>query len=307
MTRSRVGTLGGIASVVVVASVAVLGLRGDVRHWVRWQFGSHAGTPAVATALRPLADDPGPTLRLAVAGDVGTGDSYEWATATRIDALESERAFDALLLLGDDIYPDGDPNQVDRAVFAPFSGVLDGDTKLIAVLGNHDVVGQHGEEVAAALGMPSRWYARRLDDLLLIVLDSTQPGNAEQRTWLESTLSGNTAPWVFVALHHPPYSAGYHGSDLANRQAFAPLFERYGVDLVLAGHDHDYQRSIPVNGVTYVVTGAAAKLRDTGTADFTAAAVSTRSFVDVAIWSDHIELRAVDQDGHQFDEVTLSQ
>jgi predicted phosphodiesterase len=306
VTRRRLRTLGGIAGVLVVTFAALLALRGDVRHWVRWEFGSHAGTPAEATTLRPLADDPGPALRLAVAGDVGTGDTYEWATATRIDALESERAFDALILLGDDIYPDGDPNQVDQAVFEPFAGVLDGGTELLAVLGNHDVAGHQAEEVAAALGMPGRWYARRLDDLLLVVLDSTQPDNAEQRTWLESTLSGNTAPWVIVALHHPPYSAGYHGSDLANRKAFTPLFDRYGVDLVLAGHDHDYQRSIPVNGVTYVVTGAAAKLRDTGTADFTSAAVSTRSFVDVAIWPDHIQLRAVDQDGRQFDEVTLS-
>ena len=64
--------------------------------------------------------------------------------------------------------------------------------------------------------------------------------------------------WTIVVLHHPPYSAGYQGSN--DRRRATPSrrsFERYGVQLVLSGHDHDYQRSTPINGVTYVVSGAA--------------------------------------------------
>ena len=80
------------------------------------------------------------------------------------------------------------------------------------------------------------------------------------------------------------------------RDAFAPLFERYGVQLVLSGHDHDYQRSEPINGVTYVVSGAAAGTRRTGEADFTAVSFSWHHFVDIDVFADRLVLRAVNQD-----------
>jgi 3',5'-cyclic AMP phosphodiesterase CpdA len=67
-------------------------------------------------------------------------------------------------------------------------------------------------------------------------------------------------------FHHPPWSSGEHGSQLAVRREFGPLFERYGVDLVLTGHDHNYERSkpmrgsevasAPTQGVSYLVVGS---------------------------------------------------
>jgi len=69
--------------------------------------------------------------------------------------------------------------------------------------------------------------------------------------------------------------------------------------------DHDYQRSKPINGVTYVVSGAGAKLRPTGHEDFTAVSASTLHFVDMLVYSDRIVLRAIDQDGTLVDMFTL--
>ena len=80
------------------------------------------------------------------------------------------------------------------------------------------------------------------------------------------------------------------------RRAFTPLFERHGVQLVLSGHDHDYQRSVPINGVTYVVTGGAAGTRRTGEADFTAVSFSWHHFVELAVFPDRLVLRAINQD-----------
>ena len=119
------------------------------------------------------------------------------------------------------------------------------------------------------------------------------------------TRCGSTAAWKVVALHHPPYSAGYQGSDEAARAAFTPLFERYGVQLVLSGHDHDYQRSEAIDGVTYVVTGAAAGTRRTGEDDFTAASFSWHSFVELGVYPDRIVGRAVNQDVRVADEWVL--
>ena len=88
--------------------------------------------------------------------------------------------------------------------------------------------------------------------------------------------------------------------------AFSPLFERYGVQLVLSGHDHDYQRSVPQNGVTYVVSGAAAGTRRTGEASFTATSFSWHHFVDIAVYPDHLLLRAINQDLRVADLATIT-
>lgn len=223
-----------------------------------------------------------------------------------MDRAEGDDEYDALLLLGDNVYPAGDPTAVDRTVFGPFADVLDHGTGLVPVLGNHDVMDGHGDAQAAALGMPARWYSRLMGDVHLIALDTTQPDGTDQLAWLVSTLERDASTWTIVLIHHPPYSAGSHGSDLTVRELFTPLFARYGVDLVLSGHEHDYQRIEPVDGVTYVVTGAAAKLRPTGRAEFTEFATSTYSFVDLAVSADRIELRAIDQSGRVLDRATVT-
>lgn len=256
----------------------------------------------------PYPEDLGrPLVRLAVAGDVGTGGAAEWSTATAMDRLEQAGEFDALLLLGDNIYPDGDVALVRSAVLDPFGPVLDGCTDLLAVLGNHDVRTGDGIPQLAALGMPGRWYQVRMGPVELIMLDSTRTEDPEQLAWLERTL---TAPrdgvrWTVVAQHHPPLSAGHHGGHDPSQRLLVPLFERSGVDLVLAGHDHDYQRSTPQDGVVYVVSGGAATLRPTAREAFTATSASTFHFVELAVFGDRLELRAVDQQGRVFDRYTV--
>jgi 3',5'-cyclic AMP phosphodiesterase CpdA len=136
--------------------------------------------------------------------------------------------------------------------------------------------------------MPGRWWAERFGDVLLIGLDSTTPRDQEQLDWLAATLQRSHARWTVVALHHPPYSSGYQGSSLDAREAFSPLFEQYEVDLVLSGHEHDYERSERINGVTYVVSGGAAETRRTGKENFTAVAVSWHHFVEIDVLSDRM-------------------
>jgi 3',5'-cyclic AMP phosphodiesterase CpdA len=223
--------------------------------------------------------------------------------------VAESRPFDALILLGDNVYPDGSPTRLQTTVFEPFAPLLGDGTRVFAVLGNHDVQQDHADGHAAALGMPGRWYAEHLGPMLFVGLDSTEPRDPDQLKWLEDTLAAATEPWRIVALHHPPYSAGQHGSDKDVRDAFAPLFARYGVQLVLAGHDHDYQRSEPIDGVTYIVSGGAATLRPTGRAGFTAVSWSTYHFLDIAVWADHLIVRAIghDQLVHDVVELRLNQ
>jgi 3',5'-cyclic AMP phosphodiesterase CpdA len=262
------------------------------------------GAPAAAQPFDDLGQPP--LARLAAAGDVGTGGKPEWRTAAAMDEVEAMREYDALLLLGDNVYPSGEAARVDEVVLDPFSGVLDRRTRLVAALGNHDVLSEDLAALLDALGAPGRWYSERFGPVQVVVLDSNRATDPRQRAWLEETLAGGEVPWTIAVLHHPPYSAGSHGSDEASRAAFAPLFERYGVQLVLAGHDHDYQRTRPIGGVTYVVSGGAATLRPTGRADFTEAAASTLHFLDLAVYDRELVVRAVDQRGRIFDEVAIT-
>ncbi len=292
----------------VLVLVLVLGLgvirpyhRQIVSYLTHWKGGPTATVPYV-----PF--DPPPVLHIAVAGDVGDSGARLTATADAVAAVDATTPYDVLLLLGDNVYPNGDPAKLPDTVFTPFAPVLDGGADLLAILGNHDVRDGNGPLQMDALGMPARWWSREYagGEVLIVGLDSNVVDDRAQLAWLDATLGESNARWKIVALHHPPYSAGYQGSSLDGRQAFAPLFAKYGVQLVLSGHDHDYQRSVPMDGVTYVVTGAASGTRRTGEAEFTAVSFSWLHFVDIAVFADRLVLRSVGQDLRVGDEWTLT-
>ncbi|MDH3499823.1 MAG: metallophosphoesterase [Acidimicrobiia bacterium] len=246
-----------------------------------------------------------PLLRLAVLGDVGTGDENELATAGLVAAAAAGNPFDGLILLGDNVYENGDPERLDATVFDPFAEVLDAGAALLPVLGNHDVRDGNAAGQVERFGLPGRWYSEELGPVLFVGLDSNLVDDDAQRVWLETVLANSDAPWIITAMHHPAYSGGHHGSTEDVQEAWVPLFEEYGVDLVLAGHDHDYQRSVPINGITYLVSGAGARLRDAGYEDFTAYAESVLHFLDIVVWEDRIEVSAISRDG-VFDGTTIA-
>jgi 3',5'-cyclic AMP phosphodiesterase CpdA len=298
-TRRRV-----FAITVLVVIVAIAGVGLQYRRQI-FSYVTHLkGSPTHTVAYTPF--DPPPAVHIAVAGDVGDSGSRLDATGTAIADLGSTTPYDAVLLVGDNVYPSGDPAKLPETVFVPFASVLDQGAQLLAILGNHDVKEGNGPEQMSALGMPGRWWAEPIGDVLLVGLDSNTPDDPQQMRFLERTLAATGATWKIVALHHPPYSAGYQGSDKDAREAFAPRFERYGVQLVLSGHEHDYQRSEPINGVTYVVSGAAAGTRRTGEEDFTAVSFSWHHFVDIGVFADRLVLRAVNQDERVADELVLA-
>jgi 3',5'-cyclic AMP phosphodiesterase CpdA len=250
--------------------------------------------------------DPPAEFHLAVVGDGGDGGTRIDATGAAAARIAEQEPYDGLLLLGDNVYPSGDPTKLPDTVFEPFAAVLDGGADLMAILGNHDVQKGRGDEQMEALGMPGRYWAEEHGDVLIVGIDSNEIDDPAQLQFLEEALASTDATWRIVAVHHPPYSAGYQGSSIDVREKLAPLLQRYGVQLVLSGHDHDYQRSVPIDGVTYVVSGGASGTRRTGEDDFTAVAYSWHNFVDIAVTGDRLVLRAVGQDGSVFDEVVLT-
>lgn len=301
-SSSRRG-LGLLVALILVAGAAITTAACHDQIWAALTH--RKGGPAHTAALEPVPSSGPPALRLAAAGDVGeSGDRLE-AAAHAMESAEPDPPYDVLLLLGDNVYPDGDPARLQETVFRPFAPVLDAGATLLAILGNHDVRKGHGDAQMRALGMPGRWWSRSFGDVQIVGLDSNEPDDTEQLRFLKAKLAASNARWKIVALHHPPYSAGYHGSSRAVRRAFSPLFERYGVQLVLSGHDHDYQRSKPVNGVTYVVSGGGSRVRRTGEADFTAVSWAAQNFLDITFFGDRLVLRAITTDERVADDVTI--
>lgn len=285
--------------VLIAAIVGALPYRRQiVSYLTHWK-----GAPSHTVAYEPYA--PPPPVHLAAVGDIGDSGMRIDATGAAMAKLGASDPYDGLILLGDNVYPNGDPAKLPDTVFGPFADVLDQGADLMAIVGNHDVKDGNGEPQMRALGMPGLWWARTIGNVLIVGLNTNDPDNEEQRTFVEAALASSEARWKIVALHHPPYSAGYQGSSKHVREVYAPIFEQYGVQLVLSGHDHDYQRSKPMNGVTYIVSGGGAGTRRTGTADFTAVSFSWHHFLDIAAFSERLVVRSVNQDGRVADEVTL--
>jgi Icc-related predicted phosphoesterase len=272
-----------------------------------WSRLTHiTGGPEQSWPLAPFPEGEEPLLRIAVVGDVGdTGGQQEKIAAAMLGAWEFG-AYDMLLLLGDNVYPGGDPDRLDELVLDPFAGVVESGARLYAILGNHDALHPDGgTRQMELLGMPGCWWSVELGDMLLIGLDSNSLDDPGQVAWLEETLRGATQTWRVLAVHHPPYASGYQGSSEDVRELLAPLVENHGVQLVLSGHEHDYQRSIPIAGTTYIVTGSGGTVRRTGYAPFTAYATAARAFVEINVFADRLYLRGISDNVLYFDEVSI--
>ena len=184
-------------------------------------------------------------------GDFGVGGGRQRAFGSAVRDFERDHPAELLVTLGDNDYTRG------RAFAASwrssFGWLPAGGVGVAGTLGNHDVQVGGGRYEFALLHMPAPYYVRRLNDVELIVLNSNAVTPAQTR-WLRRTLAARTGLRRIAVLHHPPYTCGGHLGSEAVQRAWVPLFERYGVRLVLSGHDHNYQR-FARRDVTYVVHG----------------------------------------------------
>jgi 3',5'-cyclic AMP phosphodiesterase CpdA len=188
-------------------------------------------------------------------GDYGVGGSRELSLGLRMKSFESAHDANWLVTLGDNDYL-GSPRLFRVSWQRSFGWARRAGLQVGGVLGNHDYeIGRGGYELAT-LGMPGRYYTRRVGDgeLQLFFLDSNAV-TARQTAWLEQQLAESVATWKIAVFHHPAYTCGGYLGNANVLRRWVPLFEEHGVQLVLSGHDHNYQRFAARNGVTYVVHG----------------------------------------------------
>src|SRR5687768_8219267 len=202
------------------------------------------------------------TVKFAVIGDAGTGGSAQMKVAERIAATHKAFAFEFAILLGDNLYGREDKNAYESKFERPYKPLLDAGVKFYASLGNHDDPAQRFYKLFNMNG--ERYYSFKpsmLGGVRFFAIDSNYM-DRKQLDWLEKELAASGSDWKIAFFHHPIYSSGgRHGSDIVLREQLEPLFVKHNVNVVFTGHEHFYERIKPQKGVTYVVSGAAAKLR----------------------------------------------
>ncbi len=226
-------------------------------------------------------------VRIAAFGDCGRNENnFQANTLTRYRNYLSANgidAADAWVLLGDNAYNSGTESEFNTSFFNIYGPNILKNHKLYPAPGNHDYYadanGQANKNVpyyslftmptnAEAGGVASNtkaFYSFEIGDIHFLSLDSygtevegmfnrrLYDTTGPQVTWIKADLAANTKKWVVAYWHHPPYTKGSHNSDteaeLYNiRENFIRILERNGVDLILCGHSHDYERSYLLKG-----------------------------------------------------------
>lgn len=247
-------------------------------------------------------------VRFVAFGDSGSDDSDQLSLLSQLGTVP----LDLIVHTGDLAYENGTPAQLDGTVFNVYAPLLR-SFALFPVTGNHDYGTNRGTPFFQAFvlpedgdpALPERWYSFDWGNVHFVGLDTEQTG-AKEAAWLDKNLMQNQLPWTIVFAHRPPYSSGEHGGDAGFRQYFVPLLEKYQVPLVLNGHDHDYERTKVLNGVTYVVTGGGGiGTRPVGSSSFTAFSEAVIHFVYVEISGNRLDLHAIDGMGKEFDQTRI--
>jgi len=201
------------------------------------------------------------SVKFAVIGDTGTGDKHQLAVAKQLTATRAKFPFEFVVMVGDNIYGGNSAKDYDRKFAVPYKPLLDAGVKFYAALGNHD---DPSERYYKPFNMNGeRYYTfKPADGVRFFALDSTYM-DEKQLKWLDEQLAMSGSEWKIAFFHHPPYSSGEtHGSDETLRTQLEPRFVKAGVNVVLTGHEHFYERIKPQKGIAYFVTGSSAKLRE---------------------------------------------
>lgn len=237
------------------------------------------------------------SVHFAVIGDTGTGAGPQQQLADVMLAARTAFPYDFALMLGDNMYGGEDANDYAQKFEIPYKKLLDGGVKFYASLGNHDNATQR---LYKNFNMDGKeYYTFKKANARFFALNSNYM-DKRQLEWLEAELAKSGSDWKICFFHHPPYSSGkQHGSNDELRRVVEPVFVKHGVNVVLTGHEHFYERIKPQKGIYYFISGAAGKLRTNG---LKATQLTAKSFDQ----DQHFMLFEIDGDQMHFQVITRS-
>lgn len=284
-----------------VATLSNLPPREVIRYRVLTDSGS---TPVYSFRVAVEKDD---SIQFAAFGDTRTGHSVHRAV---IETMDREN-IDFVLHTGDMVANGGRDSEWDQ--FFQIERPLLAHVPILPSIGNHDQSGRGNYRhyfLHELWAKGRRYYAKDWGQLRIIALDAgiECKEGCDQYHFAEMALKEAVAEdrLVIIFLHFPPYSSGKHGSDLNVQEPITNLAKKYGVELVIAGHDHNYERTKPIDGTTYVVSGSAgAPIRAVSPKWFTAHARTEPHFVLLKVENKRIIMRAINLRGETFDTAVI--
>jgi len=253
----------------------------------------------LTTAAAPKAPNP---LRFVVLGDTGEGSPAQMGIMKRLSA----HPFDLMLFLGDIAYESGTAYQLENKFFAVYRDFMR-YVPVYPAIGNHERRTRQGRPYfeAFVLPEPERYYSFDWGDVHFVAIDTTER-NAKQLNWLDEDLAKNKLPWVIVYGHHPMYTNGLRGPQMWIRRAFAQILTRHKVDLVLAGHEHQYER-FKVGGVNYIVSGGGGgRLTTFYSRSMALKQATVHHFLEFEVSADQLVMKAIDISGNEIEALKLN-
>jgi 3',5'-cyclic AMP phosphodiesterase CpdA len=221
---------------------------------------AQAAGPTIGPAQNLRLPNKAGSLKFAVIGDSGQPGKGQSGVAAQLTSWRKQFSYGFVVMMGDNLYGSQEARDYDKKFAVPYKPLLDAGVKFYASLGNHD----DGAEIQYKLfNMDGRKYYsfKPKDGVRFFALDSNYV-DPKQLDWLSKELEASGSDWKIAFFHHPLYSSGgTHGSADLQRGLLEPVFLKYGVDLVLAGHEHFYERIKPQKGINYFILGSSSKLR----------------------------------------------
>jgi 3',5'-cyclic AMP phosphodiesterase CpdA len=269
--------------------------------WILLAFTAWAQNAPPVDVKLPLQPK---SVRFAVIGDSGTGDREQYDVARLLDAYRQKVNFDFVIMLGDNIYGSHSAADFAKKFEQPYKPLLDAGVKFYASLGNHD--DPDVERRYKPFNMNGERYYKfsRGSDVDFFVLDSNYM-DPTQLKWVGDQLQGSKARWKIAYFHHPLYNFGkHHGPDVDLRTQLAPLFQKFGVNVVFSGHEHVYERIKPVDNIYYFVMGSSGKLmkHDLNASDQMVKSFDTeQGFMVVEIAGDQLYFQTISRGGQTID------
>ena len=241
------------------------------------------------------------SVRFVVLGDTGTGDSAQQQVGAQLLQFRQRFPFTFALMLGDNMYGSERPQDYSRKFEQPYKALLDAKVEFNAALGNHDDPNQRFYKLFNLGG--ERYRTFKKENVRFFVLDSNYM-DPEQTKWLEKQLEASGSDWKIPYFHHPLYTSATRGPNIELRAVLEPLFVKYGVDVVLTGHEHLYERVKPQKGIHYFVAGGSAKLRsgDLRKTDLTEVGYDRdRTFMLMEVSGDELYFQTINRAGTTID------
>ena len=270
----------------------------------RWpDLASRQAAAQSATVALPNREG---SLKFAVLGDWGNGSREQAELAGQMSKLRGRFPFELVLTVGDNIYGGNNAQSLRRRFEDVYKDLISAGVKFYASLGNHD--DRELQRRYALFNMDGKFYytfKAPHQDVRFFALESSYLDVAHIG-WIQKELQESGEKWKIPYFHHPLYSSGKrHGSQDDVRTILEPLFMKYNISVVFAGHDHFYERTNPQNGIVHFVVGSGGQLRrgnNAARSALTAKGFDTdQAFLAVEIDGDEMFFNAIARSGQVVD------